>query len=125
MSTRRELVMSDVGATRSPASDIILVGMPDGERTADIGRALAAEHLMPVMAFDGEALMRFAADRDFAAVVVDPALDPSNEPATLLETLRAATPAPVVVLGFVPGDGTRAPTAGIGGLLGADAPGPT
>jgi DNA-binding response OmpR family regulator len=113
--------MWDVGATRSPASDIILVGMPECERTADVGRALAAEHLMPVMAFDREALMRFAVDRDFAAVVVDPALDPSIESATLLDTLRAATPAPVVVLGFVPGDGTRAQAAGISGLLGADA----
>jgi two-component system, OmpR family, response regulator len=114
--------MPDVGATRSPATDTVLVGLPGGERTADIGRALAAENLLPVRAFDGDALMRFAADRDFAAVVVDPAFDPSVEPAALFETLRAATPAPIVVLGLVPGDASTVLAPGISGQLGADAP---
>lgn len=114
--------MPDVGATRSPAIDIVLVGLPGGERTVDIGRALAAENLLPVRAVDGDALTRFAPDRDVAAVVVDPAFDPSVEPAALFEALGAATPAPIVVLGLVPGDASTVPAPGISGLLRADAP---
>jgi DNA-binding winged helix-turn-helix (wHTH) protein len=77
---------------------------------------------MPVMAFTGAALTSFAGDQPFAAVVVDPAVDDSADPRGVLTTLRAATPAPIVVLGFVPGDGAAALAPGISGLLGADAP---
>jgi two-component system copper resistance phosphate regulon response regulator CusR len=113
--------MADMGITRTAGGNVVLVALPDGERAADLGRALAAEHLMPVMAFDGEALRTFATDQSFAAVVVDPAIEDAVGARTLLDTVRAATPAPIVVLGFVPGDGAGALAPGISGLLGADA----
>ena len=56
----------------SGGASAVLVALPDDERAADIARALAAEHLMPVMAFTTAALLDFAADRAVAAVVVDP-----------------------------------------------------
>jgi DNA-binding response OmpR family regulator len=113
--------MADMGISRTGSGNVVLVALRDGDRAADLGRALAAEHLMPVMAFDGEALRAFAADQSFAAVVVDPTIDGEVEARTLLDTLRAATLAPIVVLGYVPGDGTGALAPGISGLLGADA----
>jgi DNA-binding response OmpR family regulator len=114
--------MADMGSSRPTPGNVVLVAIPDSERAAAVGRALAAEHLMPVMAFDGDAVASFAADQAFAAVVVDPALDGPMPSRSLLDTLRAATPAPIVVLGFVPGDGPTTVAGGISGLLGADAP---
>ena len=112
--------MPDVGATRSPATDIVLVGLPGGERTVDIGRSPPRTSCPSGRSTATRSAL--APDRDVAAVVVDPAFDPSVEPAALFEALRAATPAPIVVLGLVPGDVSTVPAPGISGLLRADAP---
>jgi DNA-binding winged helix-turn-helix (wHTH) protein len=114
--------MADVERSWGHVTGAVLVAIPDSGRAAPIARALAAEQLMPVVAFTAAALTSFAADQDFATVVVDPAIDARSDPCTLLDTLRATTPAPIVVLGYVPGDGAAALAPGISGLLGADAP---
>jgi DNA-binding winged helix-turn-helix (wHTH) protein len=112
----------------SSASSAVLVALPDGERAAEIARALAAEHLMPVMAFTTSALTDFAADPNVAAVVVDPAVGspPGTTPgmAALIRRVRSVTAAPIVLLGFVPGDGWGPIGDEIDGLLGADASAP-
>lgn len=109
----------------SNASSAVLVALPDGERAAEIARALGAEHLMPVMAFATDALTDFAADPSVTAVVVDPAVGspPGTPPgmAALIGRVRAVTAAPIVLLGFVPGDGWGPIGDEIDGLLGADA----
>src|SRR5262245_43721151 len=116
----------------SGGTSAVLVALPDGERAAAIARALAEEHLMPVMAFTTAALLDFAADRFVAAVVVDPdGLDPATTsgrtprapttPTTLIDKVRAVTAAPIVVLGFVPGDGAGPAGDQVDGLLGANA----
>ena len=109
----------------SSASSAVLVALPDGERAAEIARALAAEHLMPAMAFTTSALTDFAADPNVAAVVVDPAVGspPGKTPgmAALIRRVRAVTAVPIVLLGFVPGDGWGPIGDEIDGLLGADA----
>ncbi len=109
----------------SSASSAVLVALPDGERAAEIARALAAEHLMPAMAFTTSALTDFAADPNVAAVVVDPAVGspPGRTPgmAALIRRVRAVTAVPIVLLGFVPGDGWGPIGDEIDGLLGADA----
>lgn len=113
--------MADLDSSRAQEASVVLVAIPDGARAAAVARALAAERLMPVMAFTGAALVAFAADQAFAAVVLDPAIDDRTDPVALLETVRATTPAPIVALGYVPGDGPVALSRGIGGLLGVDA----
>lgn len=109
----------------SNASSAVLVALPDGDRAAEIARALAAEHLMPVMAFTTDALTDFAADPNVAAVVVDPAVGspPGTPPglAALIGRVRAVTGVPIVLLGFVPGNGWGPISDEIDGLLGADA----
>jgi DNA-binding response OmpR family regulator len=104
----------------------VLVATSDDRRAGAIARALAAEHLMPVTVFSHGALLDFATDRHVTAVVVDPAgLDDgrpgSPSPAELVARVRAATPAPIVVLGFVPGDGWGQAGDHADGLLGTDA----
>jgi DNA-binding response OmpR family regulator len=113
----------DVERTLTPSASAVLVALPDGERAAEIARALAAERLMPVMAFTRDALLKFAADGRVAAVVVDLALDAeaAGPGPPLLRAVRSATTAPVVVLGFVPGAGADVRTTGADGLLGVDA----
>lgn len=101
---------------------VVLVAVPDAQRAATIARALAAERLMPVTAYTFEAMLAFAAEGRFAAVVVDAAIDPAVDPRVVIRTLAEATPVPMVVLGFVPGDGSAALAPGTAGLLGADAP---
>jgi DNA-binding winged helix-turn-helix (wHTH) protein len=130
-------VTDDADRALSGGASVVLVALPDGGRAAAIARALAAEHLMPVMAFTTDALLDFAADRLVSAVVVDPAgltmtAAPAGRPAGrqtgadpgssgLVDRVRAVTAAPIVVLGFVPGDG-RGPTGDrVDGLLGGDA----
>jgi hypothetical protein len=109
----------------SSAWGAVLVAHPDGQRAAEIARALAAERLMPVMAFTTAALTDFAADPNVAAIVVDPAVgSPTGSTpgmAALIGGVRAVSAAPVVLLGFVPGDGWGPIGDEIDGLLGADA----
>jgi hypothetical protein len=109
----------------SSTSSTVLVALPDGERAAELARALGAEHLMPVMAFTTAALTDFAADPNVTAVVVDPAVGspPGTTPgmAALIGRVRAVTAAPIVLLGFVPGHGWGPIGEEIDGLLGADA----
>jgi DNA-binding response OmpR family regulator len=116
--------MADVERTHGAATSIVLVAVPDGDRAAAIARALAAEHLMPVVAFSRDALLGFAADGHVAAVVIDIDLEPGvacgDRPA-LLPAVRAVTAAPIVVLGFVPGVGPDALGTGADDLLGRDA----
>ena len=80
---------------------------------------------MPVMAFTADTLVDFAADRAVAAVVVDPAMngdDPADPGSTsLIRRLRTVSAAPIVLLGFVPGDGWGPTAEPIDGLLGVDA----
>jgi DNA-binding response OmpR family regulator len=118
-------VVADLDRTLSGGTGVVLVALPDDDRAAAVARALAAEHLMPVMAFTTAALLDFAADPAVVAVVVDPAVrspaDRAAAPmATLVGRVRALTAAPVVVLGYVPGDGWT-PVDEVDGLLGADA----
>jgi DNA-binding winged helix-turn-helix (wHTH) protein len=109
----------------SSASSAVLVALPDGQRAAEIARALAAEQLMPVLAFTPAALTDFAADPKVAAVVVDPAVgSPSGTTpgmAALIGRVRAVTAAPIVLLGFVQGNGWGPIGDEIDGLLGANA----
>jgi DNA-binding winged helix-turn-helix (wHTH) protein len=118
-------VVADMDRHLWNASSAVLVALPDGERAAEIARALAAEHLMPVMAFTTDSLTDFAADPNVTAVVVDAAVgSPPRTPpgvAALIGRVRAVTGVPVVLLGFVPGDGWGPIGDQIDGLLGADA----
>jgi DNA-binding response OmpR family regulator len=113
----------DVELSQTPAAHAVLVALPDGERAAEVARALAAERLMPVMAFTRDALLKFAAGGLVAAVVVDLALDAdvAAPGPPLLQAVGAVTAAPVVLLGFVPGAGADVLTTGAQGLLGVDA----
>ncbi len=116
--------MADVDRALSGGSTAVLVALPDGERAATISRALAAEHLMPVMAFTSDTLVDFAADRAVSAVVIDPSMDgddPGDPGPTLIRRVRHVTAAPIVLLGFVPGEGWSATGEAIDGLLGTDA----
>ncbi len=116
--------MAVVDRALSGGSTAVLVALPDGDRAAAISRALAAEHLMPVMAFTCDTLVDFAADRAVSAVVVDPSMDgddPVGPGPTLIRRVRTVTAAPIVLLGFVPGDGWSTTGEAIDGLLGADA----
>lgn len=113
---------------RTAPSGAVMVAVADGGRAAPIAEALAAEHLMPVMVFSRSALLGFAANQCFAAIVVDPSLGPSlgpadrPDPVRLLSEVRAVTAAPLVVLGYAPGAGAQIVDQGIAGLLGATAP---
>jgi DNA-binding response OmpR family regulator len=122
--------VTDADRALSNGTNAVLVALRDGARAEAIARALAAEHLMPVMAFTAEALFDFAADRLVAAVVVDPGAiatepqkgsPPGPTPAEVVARVRAVTGAPIVVLGFVPGDGRGPAGEHVDGLLGADA----
>jgi Transcriptional regulatory protein, C terminal len=118
-------VVADMARGASSASSTVLVALPDSVRAAELARALGAEHLMPVMAFTTTALTDFAADPNVTAVVVDPAVGspPGTTPgmAALIGRVRAVTAAPIVLLGFVPGNGWGPIGKEIDGLLGADA----
>jgi DNA-binding response OmpR family regulator len=109
-------------AARTAAAGTVMVAVPDGGLATPIAEALAAERLMPVLVFSRSALLAFAADQTFAAIVVDPCLDPKADPARLLSEIRAATPVPLVVLGYAPGEGAPLVDHGIAGLLGTSAP---
>lgn len=117
--------MADTDRGFSNGSSAVLVALPDGERSAAVARALGAEHLMPVMAYTTAALTDFAADPNVAAVVLDPTVGSRRGTTTgiaaLIGRLRAVTAAPIVLLGFVPGDGWGPVGDEIDGLLGADA----
>lgn len=118
-------MVADMARGASSASSTVLVALPDSVRAAELARALGAEHLMPVMAFTTTALTDFAADPNVTAVVVDPAVGspPGTTPgmAALIGRVRAVTAAPIVLLGFVPGNGWGRIGEEIDGLLGADA----
>jgi DNA-binding response OmpR family regulator len=103
-------------------SHVVLVSMSEGDRAEAIGRALAAESMMPVVAFSRAALLTFANEQSFAAIVVDISLDGgAHDPAKLIAEVQAANPAPVVVLGYEAGSGEHW-AVGLAGLLGAGAP---
>lgn len=118
--------MTDVDRARAEGAGAVLVAVPDSRRAAAIARALAAEHLMPVMAFTGPALVDFAADPAVAAVVVDPDVagpdDDASRRTPIVQRVRSVTGAPLVVLGFVPGDRHGPIHGDVDGLLGPDAP---
>lgn len=114
-------MMMDLQSPGAPAAGVVLVATPDAGRSASIAQALASERLMPVTAFSGAAVTRFAAVQAFAAVVVDAALDGVGDRRTVLATLRATTQAPIVMIGGTPCDDRPDPADGISHLPGGDA----
>jgi DNA-binding response OmpR family regulator len=114
--------MADVERTHARTAGVVLVAIPGDARAASVARALAAERLMPVTVFTRDALVAFARDGPVSAVVVDPAIDGlHNGNGTMLDAVRAATAAPIVVIGFVSGAGADALGTGADALLGVDA----
>lgn len=107
---------------RTDSHVVVLVSMSEGDRVEAISRALAVESMMPVVVFSRAALLSFANEQTFAAIVVDTSLDDgAHDPAKLVAEVQAANSAPLVVLGYEAGSGQHWGLH-LAGLLGPEAP---